>query len=208
MRGRGLARREDGGGNTRRGRRRDRGAAERRSSGLGAGGRPGSRGVFHAKHTYARQHEGLSRLAGGPRAARRPDRGRGGEAADVSRETPRPPLACGARRSRSTGGALRAAGPQGGGEAGEAPGQRSRAGLLRRRSLGIRRLGTTPLRRRGPHGAPRRRRTRLPAQREERERKERAGCRNGEADGKAAFRLVTHQPHAAGVCEHRRTEIS
>ena len=89
--------------------------------------------------------------------------------------------------------------------AGEAPGQRSRRGLRRRRSLGIRRLGTTPLRRRGPHGAPRRRRTRLPAQRE---RKERASCRNGEADGKTAFRLVTHQPHAAGVCERRRTEIS
>ena len=95
--------------------------------------------------------------------------------------------------------------PQGGDEAGEAPGQRSRRGLRRRRSLGIHHLGTTPLRRRGPHGAPRRRRTRLPAQRE---RKERASCRNGEADGKTAFRLVTHQPHATGVCEHRWEGVS
>ena len=108
-----------GGGNTRRGRRRDgggewgggntrrggggRGAAERKSSGLGAGGRPGNGGVFHVKHTHARQREGPPDWRGAIRAAGRPGRGRGGGAADVSRETRWPVPACGIRPPRSAG---------------------------------------------------------------------------------------------------------
>ena len=98
--------------------------------------------------------------------------------------------------------------PQGGRRGRRGAGQRSRAGAAQAAVARHPPPRGNASQEKGPHGAPRRRRTRLPAQREERERKERAGCRNGEADGKTAFRLVTHQPHAAGVCEHRRTEIS